>query len=75
MAEARAFYPQFANLPEYSGSRLSTRARNVVAGLTDLPPPSYIQYVDPNVAASEFILLPQKSTVRLTRKICHQALK
>jgi protein-ribulosamine 3-kinase len=37
-------------LPEYTGSGLLTRARKIVAELTDLPPESLIQYVDDNVA-------------------------
>jgi hypothetical protein len=53
MAKARAHVPQFANLPTYTGPGVPTAARNTVAALTDLPPESYIQYVDPNVAASE----------------------
>ena len=38
-------------MPEYAGPGIPTRARNIVAGLTDLPPESLIQYVDDNVAA------------------------
>ena len=61
MAEALTYYPQFANLPEYAGPDLPTNARSIVtgltrsivAGLTNLPPEKYIQYVGSNVAASK----------------------
>ena len=56
MAQARAHVPQFANLPAYTGSILPTKARGIVAGLTDLPPEKYILYLDPNVEASKPML-------------------
>ena len=49
---AGSHVPQFANLPEYAGPGLPTRARNVVKSLTELPE-RFIEYVDENVAASK----------------------
>src|SRR5271156_6446297 len=49
---AGSHVPQFANLPEYAGPGLPTRARNVVKALTELPE-RFIEYVDENVAASK----------------------
>jgi hypothetical protein len=49
---ARSHVPQFANLPEYAGPDLPTRARNVVKALTELPE-RFIEFVDENVAASK----------------------
>ena len=47
---AGSHVPQSANLPEYAGPGLPTRARNVVKALTELPE-RFIEYVDENVAA------------------------
>ena len=49
---ARSHVPQFANLPEYAGPDVPTRARNVVKALTELPE-RFIEYVDENVAAGK----------------------
>ena len=49
---ARSHVPQFANLPEYAGPGVLTRARNVVKVLTELPE-RFTEYVDENVAASK----------------------
>ncbi|KIX99884.1 uncharacterized protein Z520_04520 [Fonsecaea multimorphosa CBS 102226] len=57
---ARENDPQHANLPVYSGPSRPTKARNIVAGLTELPAERHIQYIDPNVAAS----FPEGSRVK-----------
>src|SRR5437016_2682375 len=44
--------PQFADSPEHAGPGLTTRARNVVKALTELPE-RFIEYIDENVAASK----------------------
>jgi hypothetical protein len=56
MAQSREYIPQFANLPEYAGPGLPTGARNIVAGLRDLPGEKYIQYVDPQVALRKHLI-------------------
>lgn len=52
MIQARANDPLHANLPEYIVSGEQTKARDIVAGLTDLPAEKYIRYLDANVEAS-----------------------
>ena len=49
--EARKNDPQHANLPEYAGPGLPTKARNIVRELTEISG-HYTEYIDDNVAAS-----------------------
>ena len=63
---AGSHVPQFANLPEYAGPGLPTRARNVVKALTELPE-RFIEYVDENVYASKED--PRSPTVASTDKL------
>jgi hypothetical protein len=63
---ARSHVPQFANLPEYAGPDVPTRARNVVKALTELPE-RFIEYVDENVAASKED--PQRPRVESTDEL------
>ncbi|OQU95506.1 hypothetical protein CLAIMM_01695 [Cladophialophora immunda] len=47
----RTCIPELSHLPGSTGVTSTSKARAIVAGLRDLPLESYIQYVDPNVAA------------------------
>jgi hypothetical protein len=51
MDGARRHVPQFANLPEYTGPGIPTKARNIVKALTEVPDYA-IEYIDDNVSAS-----------------------
>jgi hypothetical protein len=70
---ARDQEPPPSDLQPNSGLGVDTRARNIVAALTELPE-RFIEYVDDNVAASTDRNLTPRALANPRTKISHLAL-
>jgi hypothetical protein len=70
---ARDQEPPPSDFPPNSELSVDTRARNIVAALTELPK-RFIEYINDNVAASTYRDLNLRLLTNLRTKISHRAL-